>query len=177
MRKILLHSIFSSQKFGPRISQTHSQRIRWNSRQHRRSFCLERKWKDILFQGEFMSYKSNSVLKGIPTFQGDKYYRFDPEERPPVKRSYPKPVENWEGIPGHIDDALQYKNGYTYFFKQGRYWRFDDKNFGVSTLARRGLAKDDFVSKVDFYRSTEPTRHFRGQLPIGGSDARKTTVE
>ena len=67
------------------------------------------KWKDILFQGEFMSYKSNSVLKGIPTFQGDKYYRFDPEERPPVKRSYPKPVENWEGIPGHIDDALQYK--------------------------------------------------------------------
>ena len=51
--------------------------------------------------------------------QGDKYYRFDPEERPPVKRSYPKPVENWEGIPGHIDDALQYKNGYTYFFKQG----------------------------------------------------------
>ena len=64
--------------------------------------------------------------------QGNKYYRFDPEERPPVKRSYPKPVENWEGIPGNIDDALQYKNGYTYFFKQGRYWRFDDKNFGVS---------------------------------------------
>jgi len=64
-------------------------------------------------------------------FKGDKYYRFDPEERPPVKRSYPKPVENWEGIPGHIDDALQYKNGYTYFFKQGRYWRFDDKNFGI----------------------------------------------
>merc|ERR1712029_1277750 len=63
--------------------------------------------------------------------KGNKYYRFDPEERPPVKRSYPKPVENWEGIPGNIDDALQYKNGYTYFFKQGRYWRFDDKNFGI----------------------------------------------
>ena len=64
--------------------------------------------------------------------QGDKYYRFDPEARPPVRNTYPKPVSNWEGIPGNIDDALQYTNGYTYFFKNGRYWRFDDRGFGVS---------------------------------------------
>ena len=64
-------------------------------------------------------------------FQGDKYYRFDPEARPPVRNTYPKPVSNWEGIPNNIDDALQYTNGYTYFFKNGRYWRFDDKGFGV----------------------------------------------
>jgi len=64
-------------------------------------------------------------------FKGNQYYRFDPEARPPVKPTYPKSVDNWEGIPGNIDDALQYKNGYTYFFKQGRYWRFDDKNFGI----------------------------------------------
>ena len=64
--------------------------------------------------------------------QGDKYYRFDPEARPPVRNTYPKPVSNWEGIPSNIDDALQYTNGYTYFFKNGRYWRFDDRGFGVS---------------------------------------------
>jgi hypothetical protein len=50
-------------------------------------------------------------------FQGDKYYRFDPDKRPPVSDGYPKPISNWEGIPNNIDDALQYSNGYTYFFK------------------------------------------------------------
>ena len=28
-----------------------------------------------------------------------------------------RPISNWEGIPDDIDDALQYSNGYTYFFK------------------------------------------------------------
>merc|ERR1712241_1362961 len=74
-------------------------------------------------------------------FKGDKYwrftnknkdyYRFDPEERPPVKDTYPKPISNWEGIPNNIDDALKYTNGYTYFFKDGKYWRFDDRSFKV----------------------------------------------
>ena len=44
---------------------------------------------------------------------------------------YPKPISNWEGIPNNIDDALQYSNGYTYFFKEGKYWRFNDKKFQV----------------------------------------------
>lgn len=49
--------------------------------------------------------------------QGSQYWRFDPSQRPPVKGSYPKPISNWEGLPNNIDDALQYSNGYTYFFK------------------------------------------------------------
>ena len=72
------------------------------------------------------------MIQYIFMLQGDKYYRFDPEARPPVRNTYPKPVSNWEGIPSNIDDALQYTNGYTYFFKNGRYWRFDDRGFGVS---------------------------------------------
>ena len=64
-------------------------------------------------------------------FKNGDYYRFNPEERPPVKDSYPKPIQNWEGVPDNIDDALKYKNGYTYFFKDGQYWRFDDRAFKV----------------------------------------------
>lgn len=70
-------------------------------------------------------------------FKNGDYYRFNPEERPPVKESYPKPISNWEGIPDNIDDALQYTNGYTYFFKDGNYWRFDDKAFKVSVTFPR----------------------------------------
>jgi len=64
-------------------------------------------------------------------FKGSKYWRFDPDSRPAVKPSYPRPISNWEGVPNDIDDALQYSNGYTYFFKSGLYYRFDDRNFKV----------------------------------------------
>ena len=63
-------------------------------------------------------------------FKGSKYWRFDPEARPPVAKSYPKPIDNWN-IPENIDDALGNENGYTYFFKQGQYYRFDDMKFKV----------------------------------------------
>ena len=74
------------------------------------------------------------VLGKIPDLhfiQGSEYWKFDPEKKPPVSRSYPKPISNWDGIPNNIDDALRYSNGYTYFFKDGRYWRFDDTKFKV----------------------------------------------
>ncbi|KAG8238011.1 hypothetical protein J437_LFUL015289 [Ladona fulva] len=62
-------------------------------------------------------------------FKGSKFWRFDPSQRPPVKSTYPKPISNWEGIPDSIDAALQYTNGYTYFFKNGLYYRFNDRTF------------------------------------------------
>ena len=33
-----------------------------------------------------------------------------------------------------MDDALQYDNGYTYFFKKGEYYRFNDRYFKVNNL-------------------------------------------
>ncbi|KAG7304126.1 hypothetical protein JYU34_011059 [Plutella xylostella] len=66
-------------------------------------------------------------------YKGSKFWRFDPAQRPPVKSTYPKPLSNWEGVPDHIDAALQYTNGYTYFFKAGTYWRFNDRTFSVDT--------------------------------------------
>ena len=34
----------------------------------------------------------------------------------------------------NIDGALQYGNGYTYFFKRGLYYRFDDMKFKVRAI-------------------------------------------
>lgn len=62
---------------------------------------------------------------------GSKFWRYDPSSVPPVKSNYPKPIANWEGIPDNIDAAMQYTNGYTYFFKNDGYWRFNDRNFQV----------------------------------------------
>ena len=45
-----------------------------------------------------------------------------------------RPIANWEGIPDDVDDALQYDNGYTYFFKKGEYYRFNDRYFKVKHL-------------------------------------------
>ncbi|GBP21371.1 Matrix metalloproteinase-14 [Eumeta japonica] len=79
-------------------------------------------------------------------FKGSKYWRYNGQrvdgnypkdiseaQRPPVKATYPKSLSNWEGIPDNIDAALQYTNGYTYFFKGGSYWRFNDRTFSVDT--------------------------------------------
>ena len=73
-----------------------------------------------------------AFLGKIYFFKGKQYWRFDPEKRPPVKKDYPRPISNWEGVPNFIDDAIQYTNGYTYFFKKGLYYRFDDRSFQVT---------------------------------------------
>ncbi|KAK7081846.1 putative peptidoglycan binding domain [Halocaridina rubra] len=78
-------------------------------------------------------------------FKGRNYWRFDPQQRPPVKSTYPKPISNWEGLPNYIDDALQYSNGYTYFFKDGQYYRFNDRAFRVDT------ASPDFPRPVGYW--------------------------
>ncbi|XP_022903605.2 matrix metalloproteinase-14-like isoform X1 [Onthophagus taurus] len=64
-------------------------------------------------------------------FKGDQFWCFDPTQRPPVKNTYPRPISKWKGIPNNLDGAFQYSNGYTYFYKDGVYYRFNDRNFAV----------------------------------------------
>ncbi|XP_076254151.1 matrix metalloproteinase 1 isoform X3 [Rhynchophorus ferrugineus] len=64
-------------------------------------------------------------------FKGSKFYRFDPTQKPPVPKTFPKPISNWEGIPDNLDAAFQWTNGYTYFYKAGAYYRFNDRAFAV----------------------------------------------
>ncbi|VVC43446.1 Hypothetical protein CINCED_3A002822 [Cinara cedri] len=66
-------------------------------------------------------------------FKGSKFWKFDPMQKPPVKSTYPKPISNWDGIPDNIDAVLHYTNGYTYFFKDENYYRFNDRTFAVDT--------------------------------------------
>ncbi|XP_018395917.1 PREDICTED: matrix metalloproteinase-14 isoform X3 [Cyphomyrmex costatus] len=63
-------------------------------------------------------------------YKGTKFWRFDPASKPPVRSSYPKLIQNWEGIPNHINAAVTYK-GYTYFFQDNAYYRFNDRLFKV----------------------------------------------
>jgi len=64
-------------------------------------------------------------------FKGSNYWKFDPKKNPPVDVSYPRPIANWDGIPNHLNAAMQYHNGNTYFFKDGQYYRFDEDTFAV----------------------------------------------
>ncbi|XP_072388880.1 stromelysin-3 isoform X3 [Diabrotica undecimpunctata] len=64
-------------------------------------------------------------------YKGSKFWRFDPSQKPPVKSNYPKPISNWDGIPNNIDAAFQWTNGYTYFYKNNAYYRFNDRAFAV----------------------------------------------
>ncbi|XP_044752537.1 matrix metalloproteinase-14 isoform X2 [Coccinella septempunctata] len=68
-------------------------------------------------------------------YKGTKFWRFDPSARPPVKSVYPKPISNWEGLPDNLDAGFQWSNGYTYFFKDNGYYRFNDKAFAVDRVS------------------------------------------
>lgn len=64
-------------------------------------------------------------------YKGTKFWRFDPASKPPVRSSYPKLIKNWQGIPEHVNAAVTHK-GYTYFFQDNAYYRFNDRTFSVS---------------------------------------------
>ncbi|KAJ8942861.1 hypothetical protein NQ314_009924 [Rhamnusium bicolor] len=64
-------------------------------------------------------------------YKGSKFWRFDPSQRPPVKGTYPKPISNWDGVPDNLNAAFQWTNGYTYFYKDNAYYRFNDRAFAV----------------------------------------------
>lgn len=53
------------------------------------------------------------------------------DEYPQIESSYPKPISTLRGIPNNLDAAFEYKNGHTYFFKKGEYWRSDKESFQV----------------------------------------------
>ena len=89
-----------------------------------------------------------------------------------MKSTYPKPISNWEGVPDNLDDAFQYTNGYTYFYKNGAYYRFNDRTFAVDS------ADPAFPRSTGYWwfgcksapRGTIGTEVTRGWLVDEGSD-------
>ncbi|XP_023340378.1 matrix metalloproteinase-16 isoform X2 [Eurytemora carolleeae] len=82
------------------------------------------------------------VNNKIYFFKGSQYWKFDPEGVPPVADSYPRPIDNWSGIPNNLDAAVQYSNGKVYFFKNGKYYRWDDDSFSVDEDANPAFPRD-----------------------------------
>ena len=38
---------------------------------------------------------------------------------------------SWKGVPDDLDAAMKHSDGKTYFFKDGRYYKFDDRTLSV----------------------------------------------
>ncbi|TMW45406.1 hypothetical protein DOY81_009518, partial [Sarcophaga bullata] len=51
------------------------------------------------------------------------------EETNQSNPAIPSPISNWEGLPNSLDAASAITNGYTYFFKGDKYYRFNDRTF------------------------------------------------
>lgn len=66
-------------------------------------------------------------------FKGNQYWLYDGTKDPPVSDKYPKPLSNWRGIPDNIDAVLRWENQHTYFFKDKRFFRFNDDKFQVDS--------------------------------------------
>ena len=41
-------------------------------------------------------------------------------------QGYPRNIRNWRGVPVDIDGVMTWTDGLTYFFKDGKFWRFND---------------------------------------------------
>lgn len=106
-------------------------------------------------------------------FKGSKFYRFDPTQKPPVPKSFPKLVSNWEGVPDNLDAAFQWTNGYTYFYKDGAYYRFNDRAFAVdvTTPAFPRSTAYWWFGCQDAPSGTVGSSESRGWLVDGGSDS------
>lgn len=111
-------------------------------------------------------------------YKGSKFWRFDPSLRPPVKSTYPKPISNWEGVPNNLDAAFQWTNGYTYFYKDNFYYRFNDRAFAVDS------ADPAFPRSTAYWwfgctnapSGTIGTSESKGWLVDGGSDYSQNNI-
>jgi len=63
-------------------------------------------------------------------FKGDQYWKFDTTRKPPVPNGYPRSISNWD-LPANIDGAVKWSNKRTYFFRNGEYYRFNDRRFAM----------------------------------------------
>ncbi|PNF31898.1 hypothetical protein B7P43_G07939 [Cryptotermes secundus] len=104
----------------------------------------------------------SDVWKGIPKnvdaamyydestfffFKGDSYWKYILNEHHDVNTdTYPKPLSRWDGIIQDLDDVLRIGD-YVYFFRKGRYYRFNC----ITHLVDQG-----YPDLPDYHRPTGP---------------------
>lgn len=79
---------------------------------------------------------------------GNKYWKYEPNQDPRVKKTYPKLIsDGWVGIPDDVDEALQ-THGDIYFFKGIRHWTLDDEEREVKVNSNSSEYQHLFCSEV-----------------------------
>lgn len=63
--------------------------------------------------------------KKLYIYKNDRFWRFN-ETEGKLDPGYPRDMEVWRKIPENLDAATTWIDGYTYFFKGGLYWKFDN---------------------------------------------------
>ena len=59
-------------------------------------------------------------------FKGSEYWKFNTRSMR-LAPGYPKSTSTWKGLPDGVEAALRWTNKKTYVFKDGNYWRLNDK--------------------------------------------------
>ncbi|XP_056648592.1 matrix metalloproteinase-25-like [Diorhabda sublineata] len=55
----------------------------------------------------------------------DRFWRYN-ETSHTMDPGYPQHMRAWRGVPSHLDAAITWKDDFTYFFRGGLFWKFDN---------------------------------------------------
>ncbi|KAJ7309009.1 hypothetical protein JRQ81_008294 [Phrynocephalus forsythii] len=69
-------------------------------------------------------------LHHLVLFKGPKYYVVD-EESLRVEPYYPRSLRDWGGVPDMANGALTHRDGFVYFFRDDRFWKFSPEKLRV----------------------------------------------
>lgn len=58
-------------------------------------------------------------------YKNDRFWRYN-ETSKQMDPGYPLHMQRWRGVPTYLDAATTWKDGITYFFRGGLFWKFDN---------------------------------------------------
>ncbi|XP_077167930.1 matrix metalloproteinase-28 isoform X2 [Paroedura picta] len=77
-------------------------------------------------------------LRHLVLFKGPKYYVVNGETFQ-VEPYYPRSLRDWGGVPAMANGALTHWDGFVYFFRNDRFWKFDPDKLQVVTSGKWAL--------------------------------------